>query len=220
MNRFEKLIVSASLLPLVFCSACNSCSNPGAATNCITACASARDPRVACNSCCSAKPGLTALERDACKDACNVQYKPQSATATPPTLPVGTVPDYRVSEIVENESTSPAFSPCSCEWLAPCDSSVTDPFFAEVPGFWENGTFQNFICSLTDAERAALLVSLGEWQSVINSYTQEDFDGYMALLDVTVLEIMANNGVEGDAQYTFYANNLLYGLVGGEYGAL
>lgn len=44
--------------------------------------------------------------------------------------------------------------------------------------------------------------------------TREEFDAQMAILDAAVIEIMAANEVEGSAHYTFYMNNLLYGLWG------
>ena len=138
IRKYGRLILLPMLVPGVgLMGGCNPCANPGAATACVTACATATNPRVACNSCCNAKV-LTPAGRNACKDGCNAAY-PTNVMIPGPQF-VDSVPDDSVSEVVQNteDPPPPEFSPCSCEYLTPCDSSVTDPVFAELPSFWRS----------------------------------------------------------------------------------
>ncbi|QOJ02966.1 MAG: hypothetical protein HRU71_05455 [Planctomycetia bacterium] len=202
---------------------CNECVNPSATTNCVTACANAGNRLVACGSCCNSKPSQTPAQRDACKAACEEQYVPQ-LTADNEEVDINPLlePGQR-SEVMSISVQSPTQSqtseisdttPCRCERIAPCDAAILDPIFSQLPTFWRTNAIGDFICSLTAEERVQLLADVMEMHNSIFEITEEDFNVYMQDLNGTVVEIMQNNEVEGDAHYVFYRNNLLYGLWG------
>ncbi|QOJ04179.1 MAG: hypothetical protein HRU71_12105 [Planctomycetia bacterium] len=116
--------------------------------------------------------------------------------------------------IVETESVDNSLSACSCERIVPCDTSITQPILMAIPEFWRTVTIANFICYLSPSERSELLMDIQNSENWVFGRTQADFDAQMAILDAAVIEIMAANEVEGSAHYTFYMNNLLYGLWG------
>lgn len=214
------VLLSFICLPLLAGAECNEspnpakdeCRSPKTDTNCAVVCRTMKNYGVSCPKCCDKLPGKTNEQRDQCKLAC--QNQPPAEGAPPPTLPVDVVPDITVESIVVNpeyETLGPwPDLPCSCQYLSPCTAEETEIVYERVPEFWINDTFSNFICSLTTEEREQLAQELGNRHNEIYSVTQEELAQYMAVLDDVVLEIMANNNVEGQSQYTFYANNVLY----------